>query len=81
MRTSADDMIEIGGQVGLDTDLLRTCYESGTHTETVRYDLARGTQLGVRGTPTFFVGDQPVFNANPDILRELLQAELDALQE
>lgn len=79
--STADDMIEIGGQVGLDTDLLRTCYESGTHTETVRYDLARGTQLGVRGTPTFFVGDQPVFNANPDILRELLQAELDALQE
>jgi len=79
--STADDMIEIGGQVGLDTDLLRTCYESGTHTETVRYDLARGTQLGVRGTPTFFVGGQPVFNANPEILRELIQAELNALQE
>lgn len=72
--STPEEMIEIGHQVGLDTDLLRTCYKSGIHTETVRYDLARGT-------PTFFVGSQPVFNANPDILRDLLQAELDALQD
>jgi len=79
--SSSDDMIEIGRQVGLDIDSLKTCYESGTHIETVLYDLNRGSQVGVRGTPTFFVGDQPVFNANPDILRELLQAELDTLQD
>lgn len=77
--STADDIIEIGRQVGLDADALRACYEAGTHVETVRYDFNRGSELGIRGTPTFFVGGQPVFNANPDVLRDLLQAELDAL--
>jgi len=77
--SSADDVIEIGRQVGLDADALRACYEAGTHVETVRYDANRAAQLGVRGTPTFFIGDQPIFNANPDVLRDLLQAELDAI--
>lgn len=77
--SSADDLIEMGQQVGLDADALRACYDAGTHVETVHYDLNRGSQAGVRGTPTFFIGGQPVFNANPDTLRELLQAELDAV--
>ena len=54
--STADDLIEIGLQVGLDADVLRTCYEAGTHVETVRFDFNRGTQAGVRGTPTFFCG-------------------------
>lgn len=77
--SSADDMVEIGRQVGLDADALRACYEAGTHVETVRYDMQLGTDLGIRGTPTFFVGGQPIFSANPDVLRDLLQAELDAI--
>lgn len=77
--STVTDMIEIGRQVGLDADALRACYDAGTHTQTVLFDFSRGTDLGVRGTPTFFVGGQPIFNANPDILRDLLQAELDAI--
>ncbi len=77
--SSADDLIEIGRQAGLDSDALRSCYEAGTHVETVRYDANRASQLGVRGTPTFFIGDQLVFNASPDVLRGLIQAELNAL--
>lgn len=78
--STVDDMIEMGRQAGLDADALRACYEAGTHVETVRFDVTRGAALGVRSTPTFFVGDQPVFNADPNILRDLLQAELDALE-
>lgn len=77
--SSLDDMIEIGRQVGLDGDALRACYDAGTHTQTVLFDFSRGNDLGVRGTPTFFVGNQPIFNANPDILRDYLIAELDAV--
>lgn len=79
-RSSADDMIEIGAQVGLDADALRSCYLSGLHVETVRFDRERGEALGIRGTPTFVIGDQPVFNGDPDLLRQLLQAELDKLE-
>ena len=77
--SSVDDMIEMGRQVGLDADVLRTCYDAGTHRQTVLFDFSRGTELGVRGTPTFFVGDQPIFNANPDVLRDILIAELEAI--
>lgn len=79
-QSSADDLIEIGAQVGLDGDALRSCFLSGIHTTTVQYDHDRGTALGIRGTPTFIIGGQPVFNGDPDLLRELLQAELDQLE-
>jgi protein-disulfide isomerase len=77
--STANDIVEMGRQVGLDADALRSCYEADTHVETVRFDLNRGTELGARGTPTFFVGNQPIFSANPDTLRDLLQAQLDAI--
>jgi protein-disulfide isomerase len=80
-QSSVNDMIEIGRQVGLDGDALRACYDAGTHTQTVLFDFSRGNDLGIRGTPTFFVGGQPLFNANPDILREALLAELVALED
>ena len=78
-ESSADDLIEMGRLVGLDADALRACYEAGTHVETVRFDAMRASQAGVRGTPTFFIGATPIFNATPDVLRDLIQAELDAL--
>lgn len=78
--SAADDIIEMARQAGLDGDALRACYEVGTHVETVRYDATRGAALGVRSTPTFFIGDQVVFNADPNVLRDLLQAELDELE-
>ena len=79
-QSSADDMIEIGAQVGLDADALRSCFLSSIHVETVRFDHQRGEALGIRGTPTFLVGERPVFNGNPDLLRQLIQAELDKLE-
>ncbi len=78
-QSSAEDLMEIGAQVGLDADALRSCYLSGIHVETVRFDHQRGEALGIRGTPTFLIGEQPVFNGDPDLLRQLLQAELDKL--
>ena len=74
---SAEELIQLGGAVGLDAEVLRACYEAGTHVATVAYDHERGTDLGIRSTPTFVIGDAPVTNANPDTLHELLQAALD----
>lgn len=79
-QSSAEDMIEIGGQVGLDADALRSCFLSGIHVETVRFDQERGEALGIRGTPAFLIGEQLVFSGDPDLLRRLLQAELDKLE-
>ncbi len=78
-QSSADEMIQIATQAGLDGDALRSCFQSGIHVETVRYDHERGAALGIRGTPTFVIGGQPVSNGNPDVLRQLLQAEVDKI--
>ena len=78
-RSSADELLTLGGEAGLDEAALRNCYDAGTHVATVRYDHDRGAALGIRSTPTFVIGGEPVADANPELLRELLQAELDKL--
>lgn len=79
-RASADELLQLGADVGLDGDALRSCYEAGRHVATVRYDHDRGAALGIRSTPTFVIGGAPVANANPDLLRQLLQEELEKLK-
>jgi len=76
-RASADELLQLGADAGLEADALRKCYEAGTHVATVRYDHDRGAALGIRSTPTFVIGGAPVANADPDLLRQLLQEELD----
>ncbi len=78
-KASADDLIQLGGAVGLDEAALRSCYDAGTHVATVRFDHDRGAALGIRSTPTFVIGGRPIESANPETLREALQAELDKL--
>jgi len=45
-----------GAAVGLDPPKFQACLESGRHAGRVRRDLADGQKVGVRGTPTFFLG-------------------------
>ena len=80
-RASADELLQLGGAAGLDADALRACYEAGTHVATVGYDHDRGAALGIRSTPTFVIGGAPVAKADRDLLRQLLQAELDKLED
>ena len=56
-----------------------TATKAAQHIATVRYDHDRGAALGIRSTPTFVIGGQPVANADPELLRQLLQEELDKL--
>ncbi len=79
-RASADELLRLGADAGLDGDALRSCYEAGRHVATVQYDHDRGAALGIRSTPTFVIGGAPVANANPELLRQLLQEELDKLE-
>lgn len=47
-------------QLGLDTKKFDDCLSSGSMAARVRQDVADGKALGVRGTPTFFVGDHRI---------------------
>jgi protein-disulfide isomerase len=42
--------------VGLDIGAFRACLEDGKYADAVRRDIEAARRLGVRGTPTFFIG-------------------------
>lgn len=75
--------VELGEEVGLDTDALRNCLEIGRYQEVVVANLAEGQALGVTGTPTFFINGYPIVGAQPFDLFELAfaLAEADRLSD
>lgn len=73
--SSRDDLFTLGVDVGLDREALRSCYEAGTHRQTVQYDEQRARSLGLPGTPSFLVNGARIFNATPSVL----QAEIEKL--
>jgi len=78
-RASQEDIIQIGERHGLDGDALRECVQSDKHMQTVRFDQQRGFELGINSTPTWFVNDERIFRASPDILRNLIRDELNRI--
>jgi protein-disulfide isomerase len=52
-------------RVGADSQLWRDCVRSGVMRRLITADRGRGTAAGVRSTPTFFVGDEPIQGAAP----------------
>jgi protein-disulfide isomerase/rhodanese-related sulfurtransferase/uncharacterized membrane protein len=48
------------GEIGLDVPRFKECLESGREAERVQRDVADGRALGVRATPTFFIGRQMI---------------------
>ncbi len=72
-----EQLLNLGGQAGLNEAELRECAGSDTHRRTVQYDEARAFQLGLRGTPGFIVDGQVIYNASPDVLRNAIRAALN----
>lgn len=77
--TSQSQLLTLAVNAGADVSDLRDCVDSGANRDTVRYDLQRGNELGIRATPTFYINDQVVFNASPDTLRTAINTELARL--
>ncbi len=57
-RTSGDtsDLSSHAQALGLEVEDFRSCLTEGRYADAVSRDLATGRRLGVRGTPTFFIG-------------------------
>lgn len=73
-------------EVDADTDAFSTCLEEQTHFDEVRADYVTGQQLGIRGTPMFFINGRPVSGAQQmqvfiDIIEEELAAAAEATPE
>ena len=52
-------------ELGLDSEKFRSCLESGQFEAAVMADLEEGSQLGVNGTPAFFINGHSMSGAQP----------------
>jgi protein-disulfide isomerase len=61
-KITVDDVPEHAAALGADAAALRQCADSGRYAQKVAADLAEGREVGVSGTPTFFIGYADVKN-------------------
>lgn len=64
-------------EIGLDTEEFNECLDSGAMSSEVRDDFAVGSQLGVSGTPAFFINGILVSGAQPfSVFEQIIEGEL-----
>lgn len=65
--------------IGLDSSRFDRCLDNGEFEARVNAELAYGQQLGVSGTPSFFVNGKPLVGAQPfSAFKQVIDAELAA---
>jgi protein-disulfide isomerase len=62
---TVDDLKRYASDLGLNTAEFNQCLDSGAKTQFVQNDIAYGTQLGVTGTPTFYINGNQIVGAQP----------------
>lgn len=71
---------EWAGELGLDQDRFDTCLDQNQKESTVKNGLASGSQLGVTGTPGFFVNGISLSGAQPyEAFASVIDSELERL--
>ena len=77
---SGDKLRNLAKTSGLKMAALDDCLQSGRAREAVASDLAKGSAVGVKGTPSFFINGRPYDGPlSPSGLADAIQAELDAV--
>jgi protein-disulfide isomerase len=65
VRFRAADLKRWASDVGLDAAAFNECFDSGRHKEEVAKDYADAADVGIQGTPVFFVNGRALFGAHP----------------
>ncbi len=75
--SDAEMLYSFAEEIGLDVEAFRTCFDAGTHIDEIRADEAYARELGIRGTPAFFINGRFVNGAVPiDTFRQIIDEEL-----
>jgi len=64
-KASADDLKSYAKEVGLNVASFDRCFTSGKYKGVVQQDLNEGAQLGLTGTPTFFINGREISGNQP----------------
>jgi protein-disulfide isomerase len=64
-KFAADDLKAYAKDMSLDTAKFDQCLTSGKYKALVQKDLSEGAQLGITGTPTFFINGREISGAQP----------------
>ncbi|MBI1944471.1 MAG: thioredoxin domain-containing protein [Deltaproteobacteria bacterium] len=73
----AESMLAHGKELGLDVAKLESCISKGETAAEVEADLKEATDLGIEGTPSFFVNGRPhLGNPSEEALAAAIDAEL-----
>jgi len=69
--------LQLAGELKLDANKFKQCLDSGKYRQEVQDDFAYGSQVGVSGTPTFFINGLPLVGAQPyQAFKQIIDAEL-----
>jgi protein-disulfide isomerase len=76
-KLDKDNLIATAKKVGVKEAEFKTCLESGKFKAKIDADVAEGTAVGVKSTPTFFVNGKLISGAQPiEVFAEVVDAEL-----
>jgi protein-disulfide isomerase len=64
-KASTEDLKSYAKELGLNVDVFDRCVESGKYKAVVQKDLNEGAQLGLTGTPVFFINGREISGAQP----------------
>ena len=79
---AVDDLKATARKLGLDGKAFDACLDGGTKAKVVQEDMEAGRQLGVTGTPAFFVNGVMLEGALPlDEFRDVIDEELAAKKQ
>jgi protein-disulfide isomerase len=83
-RNATDTFKQYAADLGLDSNAFNTCVDSGKYADKVNKDYQDGSNYGVSGTPTFFIGNDKrgyvkVVGAQPfSVFQQQLDSELSS---
>lgn len=76
---TAADLKRYAGELGLDQGKFDTCLDEGTFKDAVQKDFVDGGQVGVDGTPAFFINGRMLSGAQPfEQFKTIIDEELSA---
>jgi protein-disulfide isomerase len=77
--TSAEYFRKLATSVGLDVTAFEQCLASGKHNPGIQVDIDEGAQLGITGTPAFFINGRELSGAQPiEAFVKVIDEELEA---